>query len=40
MASIQEHCCGANMFFDKKKSNKEYRDYLKKGASDAFFPTL
>jgi magnesium-protoporphyrin O-methyltransferase len=33
MASIQEHCCGTDMFFDKKKSNKEYRDYLKKGPS-------
>lgn len=31
MASIQEHCCGVDMFFDKKKSNKKYRDYLKKG---------
>jgi magnesium-protoporphyrin O-methyltransferase len=33
MATIQEHCCGADLFFDKKKSNKEYREYLKKGPS-------
>ncbi len=31
MISTKEHCCGADMFFDEKKSNKKYRDYLKKG---------
>ena len=33
MTSIQEHCCGADLFFDKKTANKKYRQYLKKGPS-------
>jgi tRNA1(Val) A37 N6-methylase TrmN6 len=31
MATIKEHCCGADLFFNKKKAIKEYRKYLKKG---------
>jgi 2-polyprenyl-3-methyl-5-hydroxy-6-metoxy-1,4-benzoquinol methylase len=35
MTTIIEHCCGADMFFDKKKATKEYRKYLKKGPTKA-----
>ena len=31
MASIQEHCCSANIFFDEKMAKKQYERYLKKG---------
>jgi len=31
MTTIQEHCCGADLFFNKKTAAKEYRKYLKKG---------
>jgi len=33
MITIKEHCCGADLFFDKKTAAKEYRAYLKKGPS-------
>lgn len=33
MTSIQDHCCGADMFFDSKTAKKQYRQYLKKGPS-------
>lgn len=33
MTTIKEHCCGADLFFDKKTADKEYRKYLKKGPS-------
>jgi len=33
MTTIKEHCCGADLFFDKKAAAKEYRRYLKKGPS-------
>jgi 2-polyprenyl-3-methyl-5-hydroxy-6-metoxy-1,4-benzoquinol methylase len=33
MITIKEHCCGADMFFDKKTAAREYRTYLKKGPS-------
>lgn len=33
MTTIQEHCCGADLFFDKKTAKKQYRQYLKKGPS-------
>jgi len=31
MTTIQEHCCGADMFFNAKTATKEYNKYLKKG---------
>ena len=33
MTSIQEHCCGADVFFDKKTAKKQYRQYIKNGPS-------
>lgn len=33
MTSIQEHCCGAEAFFDNKMAEKQYRQYIKKGPS-------
>jgi magnesium-protoporphyrin O-methyltransferase len=33
MTTVKEHCCGANRFFDDKKADRQYRKYLKKGAS-------
>lgn len=33
MTTIKEHCCGADLFFDKKTADKKYNAYLKKGAS-------
>ena len=33
MSSIQEHCCGADVFFDRKMAKKQYRQYIKKGPS-------
>jgi len=33
MTTIKEHCCGADLFFDKKTAAKEYIHYLKKGPS-------
>jgi 2-polyprenyl-3-methyl-5-hydroxy-6-metoxy-1,4-benzoquinol methylase len=33
MTTIKEHCCGADLFFNKKTAAKEYRHYLKKGPS-------
>ena len=33
MTTIKDHCCGADLFFDQKKSNKLYKNYLKKGPS-------
>ncbi len=35
MATIKEHCCGADLFFNKKTAAKEYRQYQKKGPSKA-----
>ncbi len=35
MPSIREHCCGADRFFDRIKADKQYRQYLKKGARKA-----
>ena len=32
MATIREHCCSANIFFDEKMARKQYTTYLKKGA--------
>ena len=31
MTTIQEHCCGADLFFDKKTAEKEHRQYQKNG---------
>ena len=31
MTTIKEHCCGADLFFNKKTAAKEYQKYLKKG---------
>ncbi len=31
MATIKEHCCGADAFFDHKRAVTQYADYLKKG---------
>lgn len=31
MNTIQQHCCGADLFFDQKTSDKQYKKYLKKG---------
>ena len=31
MATIKEHCCGADLFFNKKTAVKEYKTFLKKG---------
>ena len=33
MATVREHCCGADIFFDQKMASKQYRQYLNKGAS-------
>ena len=33
MTTIKQHCCGADLFFDKKTSDKKYKIYLKKGPS-------
>ncbi len=33
MTTIKEHCCGADMFFNKKTAAKEFRNYQKKGPS-------
>jgi methyltransferase family protein len=33
MTNIKEHCCGADLFFDKKTAKKQYKSYLKKGPS-------
>lgn len=33
MPTIQQHCCGADLFFDKKTADKKYKAYLKKGPS-------
>lgn len=33
MTTIKEHCCGADLFFDQKKSGKLYKNYLIKGPS-------
>jgi tRNA1(Val) A37 N6-methylase TrmN6 len=33
MTTIKEHCCGADLFFDKKTADKKYKSYLKKGPS-------
>jgi len=33
MVTIQQHCCGADLFFDQKTADKKYRSYLKKGPS-------
>ena len=33
MATVREHCCGADVFFDQKMAEKQYRQYLKKGAT-------
>ena len=33
MATVREHCCGADVFFDQKMAAKQYRQYLKKGAT-------
>jgi magnesium-protoporphyrin O-methyltransferase len=35
MTTIKEHCCGADLFFNKKTAAKEYRRYLKKGPARA-----
>jgi magnesium-protoporphyrin O-methyltransferase len=35
MVTIKEHCCGADLFFNKKMAAKEYKNYLKKGPSKA-----
>lgn len=32
-ADIQAHCCGADLLFDEKTANKQYKDYLKNGPS-------
>lgn len=31
MTTIKEHCCGADLFFNKRKSDRLYKAYLKKG---------
>lgn len=33
MSTIQQHCCGADLFFGQKTADKKYRSYLKKGPS-------
>jgi len=33
MTTIQEHCCGADLFFNKTTAKKEYRTYVRKGPS-------
>ena len=33
MVTVHEHCCGADVFFDQKMAAKQYRQYLKKGAT-------
>ena len=33
MTTIKEHCCGADLLFDVKTANKQYKKYLKKGPS-------
>jgi Methyltransferase domain len=33
MTNIKEHCCGADLFFDKKTAKKQYKSYIKKGPS-------
>ena len=33
MPTIQEHCCGTDLFFNKKTAEKQYRKYLKKGST-------
>ena len=33
MATVREHCCGADAFFDQKMAAKQYKQYLKKGAT-------
>lgn len=35
MTTIQEHCCGADLFFNAKTAAKEYNKYLKKGPGKA-----
>ena len=35
MTTIQQHCCGADVFFNKKTADKEYRNYVKRGATRA-----
>ncbi len=33
MATILEHCCGTDKFFNKKTAERQYRKYLKSGPS-------
>lgn len=33
MTTIKEHCCGADLFFNKKTARKEYRKYVREGPS-------
>ena len=33
MTTIEEHCCGADLFFNKKTADKKYSQYLKNGPS-------
>ena len=33
MATVKEHCCGADLFFDQKTAEKQYKQYIKKGAT-------
>ena len=33
MTNIKEHCCGADLLFDKKTAKKQYKKYLKNGPS-------
>jgi len=33
MITTAQHCCGADLFFNTKKANREYRNYIKKGPS-------
>jgi magnesium-protoporphyrin O-methyltransferase len=33
MTDIKQHCCGADQFFNTKTAKKQYKSYLKKGAS-------
>ena len=35
MITTQEHCCGADSFFDAKTADKDYRKFKKKGPSGA-----
>lgn len=35
MTTIKEHCCGADLFFNKKMARREFRKYRKKGATGA-----